>query len=296
MQQVEPAQLTMNEQEELLDHEAIIEQSQAVFVEVGNALMAIRDERLYRATHDSFEAYLHDRWPAISKRRGYQLIDSAQIAKVVPITNERQGRALKGVPPEQAKAAFEAASVATNGAPTAKAISQAVDSLRLPPDFAAYEAKALACNLRLIRDGEYYVTGMPDGPRISSQWSVIKSFLDTHEQAYQEKARAAAHVAQPATVAPQPEPWTPPERNQEIATARGYQTRLSIGNHDLSTAKARQQVRQIAGDLLSCLERIDGLPTVFDKAVEAVLTSAADLMTDANYQALVKRLDGVVTQ
>ena len=76
---IEPAYLTQSEQEELLDHESIIEQSQAVFVEVGNALMAIRDAKLYRATHTSFEAYLAARWPNISKRRGYQLIDAAAV-------------------------------------------------------------------------------------------------------------------------------------------------------------------------------------------------------------------------
>ena len=284
---IEPATLTRDEADELADHEAIIEQSQAVFVEVGNALMAIRDAKLYRASHPTFDAYLAERWPAISKRRGYQLIDAAAIATVVPITNERQARALKGVPAEQAKQAFAVASAATGGQPTGKAIEQALRpeklSSGLPVDFSAYEAKALACNLRLIYDGEYHVTGAADGTRTSSQWSVTKSFLDASERTYQLQAQALA-----ATQVQRP--------SQELLTARRYQSKLSSGMHNLDNPKDRQQVRQLCGDLLECLNTIDGLPSLFDKAIEAVLTQAADLLADDDYADLAKRLEGVVVQ
>jgi hypothetical protein len=39
--------------------ENVIERGLSTFVEVGNALLEIRDSKLYRETHPTFEAYLH---------------------------------------------------------------------------------------------------------------------------------------------------------------------------------------------------------------------------------------------
>jgi protein gp37 len=54
--------LTSAEQIELAKHEAAIERGLKTFVDVGNALLAIRDARLYRQTHRTFEDYCQDRW------------------------------------------------------------------------------------------------------------------------------------------------------------------------------------------------------------------------------------------
>ena len=46
-----------------LEHyEHIIDQGIKTFVEVGHALLVIRDERLYRERHETFEDYLRQRW------------------------------------------------------------------------------------------------------------------------------------------------------------------------------------------------------------------------------------------
>lgn len=313
---IEPAYLTMDEQEELLDHEETIEMHETVFLQVGNALMAIRDAKLYRASHPTFDAYLAERWPAISKRRGYQLIDAAAIAKSVPITNERQARALKGVPIEQAKQAFDAASKASNGAPSGKAIEQALQPERhasgLPVDFSTYEAKALACNLRLVKDGmEYYVTGSPDGRRSSSQWSVVKSFIDASEKTYQLQAQALAATQRIARVQAAQATLTTPiadayaagreaelERSykDELATARTLQNRLCNGMHNLDSMKQRIEVRGLCNALLNSLNRMDSMPTTLGQAVEAVLTHAADILSDYAYSELRERLETIVTQ
>ncbi len=42
--------------------EQVIERGLATFVDVGQALMRIRDSRLYRDGYPSFEAYCRDRW------------------------------------------------------------------------------------------------------------------------------------------------------------------------------------------------------------------------------------------
>jgi hypothetical protein len=62
--------------------EAVIERGIETFVAVGEALMEIRDSRLYKQTHSSFDAYCKERW-GFSRRRGYQLIAAAQVVEEV---------------------------------------------------------------------------------------------------------------------------------------------------------------------------------------------------------------------
>jgi hypothetical protein len=60
--------------------EVVIERGMQTFVEVGNALREIRDARLYKQSHSSFEGYLRERWD-ISRARGYQLITAAKVVE-----------------------------------------------------------------------------------------------------------------------------------------------------------------------------------------------------------------------
>jgi hypothetical protein len=62
--------------------EAVIERGLESYAEVGTALTEIRDRRLYRATHETFEAYLHERW-SMSRPRAYQLIEAAATVGVL---------------------------------------------------------------------------------------------------------------------------------------------------------------------------------------------------------------------
>lgn len=80
--------------------EAIIERGLGVFIDVGNALIAIRDGRLYRREHDTFEAYCQARWN-LSRKRAYDLTGAAEVVAAlspmgdIPLPrNERQARAL----------------------------------------------------------------------------------------------------------------------------------------------------------------------------------------------------------
>lgn len=76
--------------------ESIIDRGIATFMEVGQALAEIRDTRLYRATHGTFESYCRDRF-GFSRAHGYRLIRAATLAEMSPvgdIQNERQARAV----------------------------------------------------------------------------------------------------------------------------------------------------------------------------------------------------------
>jgi hypothetical protein len=89
-----PAQLELGKEEK------IIERGMKSFVEVGTALMRIRDSDLYTVTHNTFESYCKERW-GMERRQAYRLIDGAKVAELCPIghkpSSESVARALTGI-------------------------------------------------------------------------------------------------------------------------------------------------------------------------------------------------------
>lgn len=115
--------------------EETIRASMQSFVEVGAALKEIRDARLYRATHDTFEAYCKAKWN-LGLNYAYKTIASAQVANHLctivqnPPTLESQCRPLTHLAPEQQQAAWVAAVEKAGAAPvTAKIVSATVAEL-----------------------------------------------------------------------------------------------------------------------------------------------------------------------
>ena len=148
--------LNIAERGDLQKHEATIEMGQKTFVQVGNALMAIRDGRLYRETHSSFEAYTADRWN-YSRPRAYQLIEAAQVVTALPkpprsqdgdkvstvVDTERQARELGKVPEAKRPEVLKKAAEATGGKPTASAIREAAKEVE-PKERTLKDAKGRA--------------------------------------------------------------------------------------------------------------------------------------------------------
>ncbi len=73
--------LTTNERSTLDQCETIIARGIRTFIDVGTALMAIRNARLYRERYPTFEVYLQARWPELSSRRAYQLMEAAVVVQ-----------------------------------------------------------------------------------------------------------------------------------------------------------------------------------------------------------------------
>jgi hypothetical protein len=124
--------ITAAEAARLEQAEQVIAEGLQTFVEVGRALTAIRDERLYRAEHGTFEEYCSERWQ-MTDRRARQLMTAAEvIGTMVPVegvpmpTSERQMRELAKVPEPERAEVWERVVVETEGKPTAKAIREAV--------------------------------------------------------------------------------------------------------------------------------------------------------------------------
>ena len=76
------------EVEHLNKLEAIVRRGLDADVEVGNALAEINDTWLYRATHETFEAYVRDRW-GMSPTLADELIQAAEAAGPPPAELDR---------------------------------------------------------------------------------------------------------------------------------------------------------------------------------------------------------------
>ncbi len=123
-------QLSLFEETSLERDEAIIQRGLESFVEVGNALLHIRDNTLYEKTHDTFEGYLHERWK-MARRTGYRYMEAAEVVANVsdrthqaPI-NVEQTRPLASLPPAQQREVWDrAVATAPNGKVTAAHVEQ----------------------------------------------------------------------------------------------------------------------------------------------------------------------------
>lgn len=115
---------TNNEdQSNLAELEAAIERNFGVFYETGQALLKIRDDGLYRGSHNTFVEYCQARWD-LKKSQAYRLIVAAQIVenlltignikKLSPIgdkslipATESQARELVGLNPDEQRQVWE---------------------------------------------------------------------------------------------------------------------------------------------------------------------------------------------
>lgn len=113
--------------------EEVIGRGLQTFVEVGNALLTIRDDRLYRESHDAFEDYCRERW-GFSRQRAQQLTSAAQAVTTIVGTdlpapvNEGQARELARVPEDKRSEVWRETVARTEGRPTAKAIRETYEA------------------------------------------------------------------------------------------------------------------------------------------------------------------------
>lgn len=133
--------LTDGEAERLDACEQVIERGLATFVDVGMALLDVRDSRLYRAAYPTFEAYCTERW-SMSRKRAYDLTTAAQVVQSlspmgdIPMpTNERQARELMGLSPEAQREVWQAAvETAPEGKVTAAHVRETAAALKAQPE------------------------------------------------------------------------------------------------------------------------------------------------------------------
>ncbi len=129
--------LTIDEESDRYNLEKKVERA---FYQAGMALGELRDRRLYRSTHVTFEEYCRDRFD-FTRRRPYQLIEAAQIydnlidksqpnTQILP-TKEGQVRPLSELKTEQQPIAWEAAVEQAGGkVPTGRIVKEVVKRMK----------------------------------------------------------------------------------------------------------------------------------------------------------------------
>ena len=149
--------LNSSQRSRLAKCERIIEKGLGTFVVMGKALAQIRNERLYRETHPTFEAYCQQRW-ALTARRARQLTDAAEIVRnlegsaedetsdtmgtIVPIvtpdkrvaccvlpTSERQVRPLSRLGYRQQREVWQKVVEASQGVPSEQQVEKIRDAM-----------------------------------------------------------------------------------------------------------------------------------------------------------------------
>lgn len=127
--------LTTPEQDRLVELEGVVDRGLGTFVEVGLALKEIRDNKLYRTKHATFENYCQQRW-RLSRIHGHRLIEAAGVARdLLPIGNnlltcEAQARELVPLSPEERRRVWIEVSAPGQPAPTAERIKNVIRELR----------------------------------------------------------------------------------------------------------------------------------------------------------------------
>ncbi len=142
--------LSVVERRSLESLEKVIESGVESFLATGSALKGIRDQRLYREKHKTFESYLKARW-GFDRSYAHRLIDASDVKKdllpmgnknpkVGEITTERQLRELASVPHESLEDVIEkAAEIAGDTPLTAKVLKEAREQVLEPTETTAEE-------------------------------------------------------------------------------------------------------------------------------------------------------------
>lgn len=123
---------TIQESQRLIELERVIKTGIDTFIQVGGALFEIKESRLYRIEHGTFEEYCKDKWN-MSKAFAFRQIAAAKttrnlspIGDIKPQT-ESQARPLTKLPAEQQPEAWkEAVERAGGEQPTAKQVEAVV--------------------------------------------------------------------------------------------------------------------------------------------------------------------------
>lgn len=134
--EVTEGELTLEEERDRLHLERKVERA---FYEAGIALMELRDRKLYRSTHKTFEEYCRERF-GYNRSRSYQFIDAAtvvdnlqkcpQIVDIFP-TAESQVRPLVPLEPDLQQEAWVLSVEAASGkVPSGRIVKDIVQRIR----------------------------------------------------------------------------------------------------------------------------------------------------------------------
>jgi hypothetical protein len=190
-------ELTPHERDDLATCEAALDNLRVAFWAAGKALQVIRDARLYRQDHATFEDYVERRWD-MSRPQAYRLIDAWPLAeRLSPMgdtLNERQIRELlplAGRHGQDAAALVYSTVAETDGVQVTAAVLHGAVSI-LPADH--FDPTEAASQIRAYLAG---ALGQPPQPAASpvETWTAeaTKLLRVLHRVANPGTLKAAAH-------------------------------------------------------------------------------------------------------
>jgi hypothetical protein len=146
--------LTTHERKQLIRCESAITKANRYDLERAKALRTIRQHRLYRATHRTFELYCQDRW-GFTRQHASRLIDFAEVAEnLSPIGDipqrEAHARPLVSLTKTQQQRAWRLHLGTHPTRHSAAAISDAAEAVKMSPTNGDLED--LACSLSNLDD------------------------------------------------------------------------------------------------------------------------------------------------
>jgi hypothetical protein len=160
---------------------------ESAFREAAVALKELRDRRLYRSTHKTFEEYCRDRF-GFSRSRSYQLIDAAvvvenlekcpQFVDILP-TNEAQCRPVLDLSPEDQRTVWSA--VAESGQrPTGARVKQTVAGLEAQGIVQRLKAKPLFLTNDFCQVGDVFTLARLEGKekKYNGCWAIATELKD----------------------------------------------------------------------------------------------------------------------
>lgn len=192
--------LTKSEQAELARLCKVVDEGLSSFLAVGTALVEINEKRLYRQSHETFEAFVRERW-GITRQRAYQLMEAAEIKSEMStsglhqeiageITSERQLRELSRVGTEALPEVVErvAEKCKADGVkPTAKVIREVVnESLGKPEanavspkkDIIEREQRHLDLARKHLSGLRLALSNLGAGKRFDEYWANVEDWLN----------------------------------------------------------------------------------------------------------------------
>ena len=200
--------LSITEVDRLCALETTIERGLQTFVDVGTALLEIRDSRLYRRDFGTFEDYCRGRWGMV-RQHANRLIAAAEVAtnlepigSILPIT-ESQARPLAALPPNLQREAWQrAVDTAPNGKITAAHVAAVVDEMTPSNQFMAERAMNMA-RTEAVTEWELHIaaTGLNHCVQCGNSWSATLEYcpycnLSTnHRIEYVQQERQVPHVS-----------------------------------------------------------------------------------------------------
>ena len=199
------ATLMVIETQRLEACEQTIRMGMSTFVEVGQALAMIRDQKLYRDTHKTFQAYCKDRWGR-SREWAYMLMNASDACENVyestQIPSQTQARELAKAPPaEQAEVWDEVVAehgVSATAADVARAVNIRLTDGDVPKsdiDEMAEPFKQAVLDIdRVRRNLHDWNSGMPLRPHVEGCYHRIDGMLKS--------ARDAISMATPVGLCP----------------------------------------------------------------------------------------------